>query len=446
MPVLLVIISVFHEHAMVAGIVGLALGTFQTMLVMEDGSVWSSGVDADGRSTNLKFVRIIPNGATAAAIGNYFCIVLTGDSFLWIAGTTMKGHQFFFLDLGQTDRKAFSIVHSIPGAKTVAAGGFHGMALTHEGNVWGIGWNKYGQLGEGLADDRGKFSKICSGVKAIAAGEIHSIVMKQDASVWATGRNYNGQLGDGSRTDRKMFVKVMSSGADSGAVGLAAGGYHSMVLKEDGSVWAAGCNEYGQLGDGSTIDKINFVQVVPSGVRTIAAGSRHSMVLKEDASVWATGYNLYGQLGDGSTVNRESFVQVIPGEVDVIAAGAFHSMVVMQEGTVYATGSNRDGQFGDGSTMSKKEFVRVAPFRIKSLGHSMTHEHTQRSPLPPLARTRAFHFWRVPSLPACVLPEHLHPLTSTTHSTVRLLPITRAPVTRRKGIVDGREHRLNEMR
>ena len=69
--------------------------------------------------------------------------------------------------------------------------------------------------------------------------------MKQDGGVWAAGRNSNGQLRDGSRTARSIFVVVMSSGA----VGVAAVGYHSMVLKRDGSVWATGWNEYGQLGD-----------------------------------------------------------------------------------------------------------------------------------------------------------------------------------------------------
>ena len=137
-----------------------------------------------------------------------------------------------------------------------------------------------------------------------------------------------------------------------------------MVLKEDGSVWATGWNEYGQLGDGTTIDRASYVQVVSSGVKAIAAGRRHSMVLKEDGSVWVTGCNEFGQLGDGSTTNSEEFVIVLSGGV-IVAAGAFRSMVVMEDGSFWAAGSNtqntQDTPEND-SMMHKRTFVRLAPF------------------------------------------------------------------------------------
>merc|ERR1719174_23633 len=82
-----------------------------------------------------------------------------------------------------------------------------------------------------------------------------------------------------------------------------------MVLKQDGSVWATGDNDEGQLGDGTTTQRQSFIKVVPSGVMAIAAGEKHSLVLKQDCSVWATGDNDDGQLGDGSTTTRDSFVE-----------------------------------------------------------------------------------------------------------------------------------------
>ena len=60
-----------------------------------------------------------------------------------------------------------------------------------------------------------------------------------------------------------------------------------MLLKDDGSVWATGWNRFGQLGDGTYMHRKRFVQVVANGVRTAAqAGSRHSLILKQDNSVW----------------------------------------------------------------------------------------------------------------------------------------------------------------
>lgn len=88
---------------------------------------------------------------------------------------------------------------------------------------------------------------------------------------------------------------------------VAAGTYHSLALKEDGTVWACGNNTHGQLGDGTSTDRNTPVQVNNlSGVTAIAAGYFHSLALKEDGTVWAWGYNYYGQLGDGTKTNRKT--------------------------------------------------------------------------------------------------------------------------------------------
>ncbi len=90
---------------------------------------------------------------------------------------------------------------------------------------------------------------------------------------------------------------------------IAAGYSHTIFLKSDGAVWATGYNPYGQLGDGSTAGKSNPVQVTDSSgnpfsnVAAVAAGYHHTIFLKSDGSVWATGRNNFGQLGDGSTAS-----------------------------------------------------------------------------------------------------------------------------------------------
>ena len=96
----------------------------------------------------------------------------------------------------------------------------------------------------------------------------------------------------------------------SGARSAAAGYRHTMMLKQDGSVWVTGSNTYGQLGDGSYTDRRNFVRVVSSGAIVVAAGKHHSMVLQQDGGLWATGRNTFGQLGDGSEIDRNCFTVV----------------------------------------------------------------------------------------------------------------------------------------
>ena len=89
-----------------------------------------------------------------------------------------------------------------------------------------------------------------------------------------------------------------------------------MMLTYDGVVYGAGYNMYGQLGiDTSTYVMVaNFVEVLSGDVRAeaLSAGDSHSIVLKEDGSAWATGRNNHGQLGDGFYTDRSSFAKVVP--------------------------------------------------------------------------------------------------------------------------------------
>ena len=166
----------------------------------------------------------------------------------------------------------------------------------------------------------------------LSLGAAHSLMLKQDGSLWAAGFDLFGQLGIGSQKDtRSTFVQVISGGVEA----VAAGGGHSILVKQDGSAWATGRNKYGQLGDGSYTDRSSYVQVAlaSSGVKTVAASSSHSLMLQQDGSVWSTGYNLYGQLGDGSTTSRTIFVQVMSSGAQSMAAGSMHSMVLKQDGS-----------------------------------------------------------------------------------------------------------------
>ena len=203
---------------------------------------------------------------------------------------------------------------------------------------------------------------VSVGAKAVATGSGHSIMVRDDGSVWSTGMNIYGQLGDGSNTDRDRFVQVIASYVRS----VTAGAEHSLVLKRDWSVWATGFNMYGQLGDGSTIDSNEFVPVFNSA-EAVAAGGHHSMVLKQDGSVWATGDNEYGQLGDGSSKLKSVFVEVISDGAKAVAAGNAHSIVLKHDGSVWATGDNEHGQLGDGSSQLKNSFVQVMSTGAKAI-------------------------------------------------------------------------------
>lgn len=191
-----------------------------------------------------------------------------------------------------------------------------------------------------------------SGVQALSAGHGHSLFLKNDGTVWAVGTNEYGTLGDGTTTDRQIPVQVMS-----GVRAVSAGNLHSLFLKTDGTVWACGYNANGQLGDGTTVDRTSPVQVL-SDAQAISAGAEHSLFLKRDGSVWGCGYNFDGRLGGGVLANPTTPVQV-RASARFISAGSFHSVFIDIDGTVWASGVNSAGQLGNGSTTTATSAVQV---------------------------------------------------------------------------------------
>jgi hypothetical protein len=106
----------------------------------------------------------------------------------------------------------------------------------------------------------------------------------------------------------------------SDVIDVAAGAGHTVALKKDGTVWAWGDNDYGELGDGTQTLREAPVQVKGedgvgylTGVIAVEAGETHVMALKGDGTVWAWGKNLSGQLGNGTAgefENKSTPVQV----------------------------------------------------------------------------------------------------------------------------------------
>ena len=138
-----------------------------------------------------------------------------------------------------------------------------------------------------------------TGMVQASGGSEHSLAVKQDGTVWAWGQNNDGQLGDGTNTSRSSPVEL--SGI-SGVLRVSCGGNfassHSLAVKTDGSVWAWGENFYGQLGDGTSTDRNSPVKVgLVTGLESVSAGGTHSAGVRTDGVAWAWGNNLNWQLG-----------------------------------------------------------------------------------------------------------------------------------------------------
>jgi hypothetical protein len=164
-------------------------------------------------------------------------------------------------------------------------------------------------------------------VVAVAAGVYHGLALRSDGTVSAWGRNWSGQLGDESLGQRTTPVAVKGL---SDAVAVAAGAYHSLALRSDGTVSAWGDNSAGQLGDETFGQRTTPVAVKGlSDAVAVAAGVYHSLALRSDGTISAWGDNSDGRLGDGNTQQRNTPVQVNGlSNVASVSASGNHNLVV----------------------------------------------------------------------------------------------------------------------
>jgi alpha-tubulin suppressor-like RCC1 family protein len=200
------------------------------------------------------------------------------------------------------------------GVATISAGARHNCALTSGGGVKCWGDNEYGQLGDGTTTNRHipvTVSGLASGVATISAGQNHTCALTRAGGVKCWGANDFGQLGDGTTTNRHTAVAV--SGLASGIAAISAGAGHNCALTSGGGVKCWRDNGYGQLGDRTTTERHAAVAVsgLASGVAAVAAGWVHTCALTSGGRVKCWGWNHFGQLGDGTTIDRHRPVEVI---------------------------------------------------------------------------------------------------------------------------------------
>eukprot|EP00928_Gymnodinium_smaydae_P072876 TRINITY_DN56164_c0_g1_i1.p1 TRINITY_DN56164_c0_g1~~TRINITY_DN56164_c0_g1_i1.p1 ORF type:complete len:335 (+),score=69.44 TRINITY_DN56164_c0_g1_i1:107-1006(+) len=216
-------------------------------------------------------------------------------------------------------------------------------------------------------------------IKSVA-GAGHFMSLRADGSILARGSNGFGQLGDGTTLDRTHLSPLplpfpAAVAASAGAVGseaarivdVALGAHHSLFLAADGEVYAAGRNDFGQVGDEcfctqmmpecqecererlpqATPVRVKFPELLQADVRQVSAGDCHSVFLRNDGTVYASGWNTRGQLGDGTVTSRRSPVFIM-ANISAVAAGAAYTLLLRGDGDLYATGANSLGQLGNG--------------------------------------------------------------------------------------------------
>ena len=357
----------------------IALGYKQALLVRNDGTVMSWGNLSrypDPQTANDKAKPTVMDlknvKSVATALGCYCSYALLGDGTVWAWGWNVFRH----LGTGSNEEhiETPEIVPKLGDIVSIAAGVSHALALKNDGTVWTWGKNWYGQLGTGADTKDGKYygPAEISGLKKIrqiSAGYFHSLALAEDGTVWRWGGYGNSEFEFPIAYATNAPVPIEAPGK---VIAISSGGMHNVLLCEDGTVWACGYNTFRQLGSNRVFNEILAVPVQVgelSEVKAISAGGHFTLALKGDGTVWAWGFNENGELGNGTydektrmTLgdNKSEPVQVsMLRDAVEIAAGCFHAMAVTGDGGIWAWGKNDEGQLGNFS-----DGKRCVPQRI----------------------------------------------------------------------------------
>ena len=283
--------------------------------------------------------------------------VLKNDGTLWGCGYNANGE----LGLGDgTNRTTFTkITTNTDNIKSIYCGSNHTIILKSDGTLWGTGYNALGQLGLGDKNDRTIFTKITNDVKSVYCGQSHTFILKNDDTLWGCGVNTSNQLGLGEDANNKTtFTQITTNAND--VKSACCGYYHTIILKNDGTLWGCGYNSGGRLGLGDEDNRTTFtiINSNPGNIKSVYCGSDYTLILQNNGTLWGCGGNSYGQLGLGDNNNRTIFTK-ITNDVKSVNCGYTHTIILKNNGTLWGCGNNEHNELGLGDTTNRNTFTQI---------------------------------------------------------------------------------------
>jgi alpha-tubulin suppressor-like RCC1 family protein len=337
-------------------------GSALNLAVRQDGTLWGWGDNAAGQlgdgSTDRRFSPVaigsdLNKAWLGVSVGFDHSLALASDGTLWGWGNNNRGQ---IGDTTSTPRLSPVQVGKALNKRWVelSAGILHSAAIASDGTLWSWGYNAYG-LGNGTVSSL-RPAQVGENLGktwvSVQSGEDHSMAVATDGTLWGWGRNDYGQLGDGS-TNSSIVPVTVATNLLKKWIQVGMRNFFTVALAEDGTLWAWGLNNSGQLGDGteeSTLFPVEIGGSLNKKFTAFSAGSGHSLALADDGSLWGWGWNDYGQLGDVSSTRRLSPVRIsnwLSKGWRAASVGANHSLALASDGSLWVWGDGSAGQFGD---------------------------------------------------------------------------------------------------
>jgi alpha-tubulin suppressor-like RCC1 family protein len=296
-------------------------------------------------------------------------IVLKSDGTVWTWGANFDGK----LGLGETNTVRSSVPVEVHGpgnvsylnsVKAIMGGEEHNLALKADGTLWAWGWNAFGQLGDGTTNTA--WTPVQTGLNSVppltnviklGGRPYFTLAVKSDGTVWAWGMNQFGQMGNGTVNPfsgpQATVPGLVSNSWPGGAINsprqVTCGYQFGAALTTNGTVWTWGSGTHGELGNGTTGSSYMPTPVTGlTNITAISAGWFHILALRGDGTVWDWGNNTSGELGDGTTGNRSNAVQVLNvSNIVSVSGGDSHSSALAADGLVWKWGRNDVGELGN---------------------------------------------------------------------------------------------------
>lgn len=325
----------------------------------------------------VSFLLIIPVSASspdiiAISAGPFHCLALGDDGQVWEWGSNWRGEL-----TGIPDNKIpHEIPELVPisNITAISAGAFCNVVLKDDGTVWWWG-SIPNKISGGDPDAFNIFQVPITDVTAVYAGADYAFAIKDDGTVWAWGTTRRGYLGNGENNEdiaRSEFHIQPVQSVISNVTFIDGNG--CFAVKEDGTLWAWGDNVYivvgneiyicGKLGDftDKRIIPVPFKVEMLTDVKSVSSGELHTLVCKNDGTVWAWGSNYEGQLGYGGKMGAQDQIQTIPvkakiDNIKAVSAGYDISLALKNDGTVWSWGMIMDKTIGTSAPFSSP--VRV---------------------------------------------------------------------------------------
>jgi alpha-tubulin suppressor-like RCC1 family protein len=355
-----IIISFFYSAINAQCFTSVSCGEGHTAALKSNGTIWTWGWDGwnqMGNSTGLD--ELSPIVLTTAAgwqktvCGKYNTFVIKTNGTLWGVGNNTFGA--LGINSVASSSPTFVQVGTATNWKQIAPSSFFTIALRTDGTLWAWGQNNEYQMGDGSCCANrlspGQIGTATDWKMAGASGSSTGMAIKNNGTLWGWGNNNStGLLGPSTLSGRPTPTQL---GTATDWATMSLGWLHILALKTNSTLWSWGGGGQGQTGD--NLSPAYFrdtpMQIGTSTWLKVAAGFQSSYGIKSDGTLWAWGLNDAGQLGDGTTVNRMQPIQIgTDNDWAEVAGGYQHAVAIKTNGALWAWGSNIYGQLGNGTT------------------------------------------------------------------------------------------------